>query len=88
MRNLNKKNSKLRKPIIIRTESTTEPVSLTIAHLPLNSTNLEIYEIEGSSATENVTLEFVDLPTTEAILSSTSISQYLETANFKQGMSI
>lgn len=59
---------------------------LTSTHSSVNTSHLEMYEIDGSSTIENVTLEFVDLPTTEAIPSSTSVSQYLETANYKQGM--
>lgn len=47
---------------------------------------MESYEVENASSTENLTLEFVDLSTTEAVSSTTSISQYLETANYRQGM--
>lgn len=58
---------------------------VTLSNLPL--TTFEIYDVENSTL-ENVTLEFVDLPTTEAISSTTSISQYLETANYKAGINM
>lgn len=46
----------------------------------------EAYDVENTSSGENVTLEFFDLPTTEDFSSTTSISQYLETASYRDGM--
>lgn len=48
----------------------------------------ETYDVENTSSAENVTLEFIDLPTTEDFSSTTSISQYLETANYREGIHI
>lgn len=47
-------------------------------------TTFEVYDVENST-NENVTFEFVDLSTTEAISSTPSLLQYLETASYKQG---
>lgn len=85
MNNINFVQSK-RVFLYTNTESTTSEaftvVDIASSSVPL--TTFETYDVENTTA-ENVTLEFVDLPTTEAISSTSSISQYLETANYKQG---
>lgn len=72
---------------ILIIESTSE--AITSAHTVAATSNIpfttfETYDVENSTV-ENVTLEFIDLPTTEAISSTASILQYLETASYKQG---
>lgn len=55
-----------------------------IASSSMPLTTFEAYDVENSTV-ENVTLEFIDLPTTEAVSSTASVLQYLETASYKQG---
>lgn len=60
--------------------------STTVASANSSSTTFEVtYDVENSTS-ENITLEFVDLSTTEAISSTQSALQYLETASYKQGI--
>lgn len=67
------------------TESTSEAITVEDAASPnVPLTTFEAYDVENSTL-ENVTLEFVDLPTTEAISSTTNTLQYLETASYKEG---
>lgn len=69
------------------TEESTTSEAFTVADIASSSvplTTFETYDVENTTA-ENVTLEFVDLPTTEAISSTSNIAQYLETANYKAG---
>lgn len=69
-------------------ESISEGITTTIASSNIPLTTFEAYDVENSTV-ENVTLEFVDLSTTtEAISSTASVMQYLETASYKQGMYI
>lgn len=65
-------------------ESTTSEEMTTLASSNTPLTTFEVYDVENSTA-ENVTLEFVDLSTTEPTSSTQSVLQYLETASYKQG---
>lgn len=68
-------------------ETTTSERITTIASSNIPLTTFEVYDVENSTA-ENVTLEFVDLSTTEPTSSTQSVLQYLETASYKQGTKI
>lgn len=68
----------------LNAESTSEGITTTIASSNMPLTTFESYDVENSTV-DNVTLEFVDLSTTEAISSTASVMQYLETASYKQG---
>lgn len=67
---------------IAETTPSEEWTTLASSNVPL--TTFEVYDVENSTA-ENVTLEFVDLSTTEPTSSTQSVLQYLETASYKQG---